>query len=132
MLYEVITATTLAEYRKHIEKDAALERRFQPVLCPEPSVEDTIAILRGLKERYEVHHGVRIMDEALIAAATLSVITSYSIHYTKLYEVAFSYSAVSALFMLVSAKMPTAPMTTPMTAIEMNPNHSLARIPMFM
>ena len=67
-----IGATTIDEYRKHIEKDAALERRFQPVLCPEPSVEDTIAILRGLKERYEVHHGVRIMDEALIAAATLS------------------------------------------------------------
>ncbi|HPE36477.1 MAG TPA: Clp protease N-terminal domain-containing protein, partial [Spirochaetales bacterium] len=65
-----VGATTLDEYRKHIEKDAALERRFQPVLCPEPSVEDTIAILRGLKERYEVHHGVRIMDEALIAAAT--------------------------------------------------------------
>ncbi len=67
-----IGATTLDEYRKHIEKDAALERRFQPVLCPEPSVEATIAILRGLKERYEVHHGVRIKDEALIAAATLS------------------------------------------------------------
>ena len=67
-----VGATTLDEYRKHIEKDAALERRFQPVLCPEPSVEDTIAILRGLKERYEVHHGVRIMDEALVAAATLS------------------------------------------------------------
>ncbi|TFG85069.1 MAG: ATP-dependent chaperone ClpB [Spirochaetales bacterium] len=67
-----VGATTLDEYRKHIEKDAALERRFQPVLCTEPSVEDTIAILRGLKERYEVHHGVRIMDEALIAAATLS------------------------------------------------------------
>ena len=67
-----IGATTLDEYRKHIEKDAALERRFQPVLCAEPSVEDSIAILRGLKERYEVHHGVRIKDEALIAAATLS------------------------------------------------------------
>ncbi|MFZ4616670.1 MAG: ATP-dependent chaperone ClpB [Rectinemataceae bacterium] len=67
-----IGATTLDEYRKHIEKDAALERRFQPVLCAEPSVEDTIAILRGLKERYEVHHGVRIRDEALVAAATLS------------------------------------------------------------
>jgi ATP-dependent Clp protease ATP-binding subunit ClpB len=67
-----IGATTLDEYRKHIEKDAALERRFQPVLCAEPSVEATVAILRGLKERYEVHHGVRIMDEALIAAATLS------------------------------------------------------------
>jgi ATP-dependent Clp protease ATP-binding subunit ClpB len=67
-----IGATTLAEYRKHIEKDAALERRFQPVLVGEPSVEDTIAILRGLKERYEVHHGVRIKDAALIAAATLS------------------------------------------------------------
>ncbi|MEI6351152.1 MAG: ATP-dependent chaperone ClpB [Verrucomicrobiota bacterium] len=67
-----IGATTLDEYRKHIEKDAALERRFQPVLVNEPSVQDTIAILRGLKERYEVHHGVRIQDAALIAAATLS------------------------------------------------------------
>ncbi|HET7251315.1 MAG TPA: ATP-dependent chaperone ClpB, partial [Gemmatimonadales bacterium] len=67
-----IGATTLAEYRKHIEKDAALERRFQPVFVGEPSVEDTIAILRGLKERYEVHHGVRITDNALVAAATLS------------------------------------------------------------
>jgi ATP-dependent Clp protease ATP-binding subunit ClpB len=67
-----IGATTLDEYRKHIEKDAALERRFQPVLIDEPSVEDTISILRGLKERYEVHHGVRITDEAIIAAATLS------------------------------------------------------------
>ncbi|MFW6288800.1 MAG: ATP-dependent chaperone ClpB [Spirochaetota bacterium] len=67
-----IGATTLDEYRKHIEKDAALERRFQPVMTNEPSVENSIAILRGLKERYEVHHGVRIKDEALIAAATLS------------------------------------------------------------
>ena len=67
-----IGATTLNEYRKHIEKDAALERRFQPVLVGEPSPEDTIAILRGLKERYEVHHGVRILDGALVAAATLS------------------------------------------------------------
>ncbi len=67
-----VGATTLDEYRKHIEKDAALERRFQPVFCAEPSVEASIAILRGLKERYEVHHGVRIKDEALIAAATLS------------------------------------------------------------
>jgi ATP-dependent Clp protease ATP-binding subunit ClpB len=67
-----IGATTLDEYRKHIEKDAALERRFQPVLCAEPSEEASIAILRGLKERYEVHHGVRIKDEALIAAVTLS------------------------------------------------------------
>jgi ATP-dependent Clp protease ATP-binding subunit ClpB len=67
-----IGATTLDEYRKHIEKDAALERRFQPVIVDEPSVEDTIAILRGLKERYEVHHGVRIQDAALVAAATLS------------------------------------------------------------
>jgi ATP-dependent Clp protease ATP-binding subunit ClpB len=67
-----IGATTLDEYRKHIEKDAALERRFQPVMVDEPSVEDTIAILRGLKERYEVHHGVRIQDAALVAAATLS------------------------------------------------------------
>jgi ATP-dependent Clp protease ATP-binding subunit ClpB len=67
-----IGATTLDEYRKNIEKDAALERRFQTVYTSEPSVEDTIAILRGLKERYEVHHGVRIMDEALIAAAVLS------------------------------------------------------------
>jgi ATP-dependent Clp protease ATP-binding subunit ClpB len=67
-----VGATTLDEYRKHIEKDAALERRFQPVLVGEPSVEDAIAILRGLKERYEVHRGVRIQDSALITAATLS------------------------------------------------------------
>ncbi len=67
-----VGATTLDEYRKHIEKDPALERRFQPVMVGEPSVEDTIAILRGLKERYEVHHGVRIQDGAIIAAATLS------------------------------------------------------------
>src|SRR6195256_4038752 len=67
-----IGATTLDEYRKYIEKDAALERRFQPVMVSEPTVEDTIAILRGLKERYEVHHGVRITDAALVAAATLS------------------------------------------------------------
>ncbi|MBI4168611.1 MAG: AAA family ATPase, partial [Acidobacteria bacterium] len=67
-----IGATTIAEYRKHLEKDAALERRFQPVLVGEPGVEDTLAILRGLKERYEVHHGVRIKDAALIAAAALS------------------------------------------------------------
>ena len=67
-----IGATTLDEYRKYIEKDPALERRFQAVLVPQPSVEDTIAILRGLKERYEVHHGVKIKDSAIIAAATLS------------------------------------------------------------
>lgn len=67
-----IGATTLNEYRKYIEKDAALERRFQQVYCPEPSVEDTIAILRGLQEKYEVHHGVRIRDDALVAAAMLS------------------------------------------------------------
>ncbi len=67
-----IGATTLDEYRKYIEKDAALERRFQPVVVDEPSVEDTIAILRGLKERYEVHHGIRILDAALVAAAQLS------------------------------------------------------------
>ena len=67
-----IGATTLDEYRKHVEKDAALERRFQPVYVGQPSVEDTIAILRGLKERYEVHHGVRIQDAALVAAAVLS------------------------------------------------------------
>jgi ATP-dependent Clp protease ATP-binding subunit ClpB len=67
-----IGATTLDEYRKHVEKDAALERRFQPVLVDEPSVEDTISILRGLKERYEVHHGVRIKDSAIVAAAVLS------------------------------------------------------------
>jgi ATP-dependent Clp protease ATP-binding subunit ClpB len=68
----MIGATTLDEYRKHVEKDPALERRFQPVLVEEPSVEDTISILRGLKERYEIHHGVRITDPATIAAATLS------------------------------------------------------------
>src|SRR5467141_3432328 len=67
-----IGATTLNEYQKHIEKDAALERRFQPVFVGEPTVEDTIAILRGLKERYEVHHGVKITDSAIVAAATLS------------------------------------------------------------
>jgi len=67
-----VGATTLDEYRKHVEKDAALERRFQPVLVAEPSVEDTVAILRGLKERYEVHHGIRITDDACVAAATLS------------------------------------------------------------
>ena len=67
-----IGATTLDEYRKYIEKDAALERRFQPVLVEPPTVEDTISILRGLKERFEVHHGVRILDTAIVAAATLS------------------------------------------------------------
>ena len=67
-----IGATTLDEYRQYIEKDAALERRFQPVLVDEPTVEDTISILRGLKERYEVYHGVKITDGALVAAATLS------------------------------------------------------------
>ncbi|TMC60610.1 MAG: AAA family ATPase, partial [Chloroflexota bacterium] len=67
-----IGATTLDEYRKHIEKDAALERRFQPIMIDQPSVEDTISILRGLKQRYEVHHGVRIQDSALVAAAMLS------------------------------------------------------------
>ena len=71
-LLRAIGATTLAEYQKYIEKDRALERRFQPVFVGEPSVEDTIAILRGLKERYEVHHGVRIKDAAIVAAATLS------------------------------------------------------------
>jgi len=68
----LVGATTLNEYRKYIEKDAALERRFQPILVPEPNVDDTISILRGLKERYEVHHGVKITDGALVAAATLS------------------------------------------------------------
>src|SRR5207245_3232850 len=67
-----VGATTLDEYRKHIEKDAALARRFQPVFIDEPSVEDTISILRGLKAKYELHHGVRITDGAIVAAATLS------------------------------------------------------------
>src|SRR5205823_3582290 len=67
-----IGATTLDEYRQHIEKDAALERRFQPVFVDQPSVEDTISILRGLKDRYQAHHGVRIKDAALVAAAVLS------------------------------------------------------------
>ena len=67
-----IGATTLDEYRKYIEKDAALERRFQPVMVDEPTVEDTISILRGLKDRYEIFHGVQIHDAALVAAATLS------------------------------------------------------------
>ncbi|MDR1434434.1 MAG: AAA family ATPase [Endomicrobium sp.] len=69
---KLVGATTLDEYRRYIEKDAALERRFQPVYAGEPSVEDTIAILRGIKEKYEVHHGVKIKDSALVAAATLS------------------------------------------------------------
>ena len=67
-----VGATTINEFRKYIEKDAALERRFQPIMVAEPSVEDTIAILRGLKEKYEIHHGVRIKDSAIVAAATLS------------------------------------------------------------
>src|SRR3989449_9892498 len=67
-----VGATTLDEYRKHVEKDAAFERRFQPILVREPSVEDTIAILRALKEKYEVHHKVKIKDSALVAAAVLS------------------------------------------------------------
>lgn len=67
-----IGATTLNEYRKYIEKDAALEHRFQQVYCAPPSVEDTISILRGLRERYELHHGVKISDSALVAAAVLS------------------------------------------------------------
>jgi ATP-dependent Clp protease ATP-binding subunit ClpB len=67
-----VGATTLNEYRKYVEKDAALERRFQPIYVSQPTVEDTIAILRGLKERYEVHHGVKIKDSAIIAAAMLS------------------------------------------------------------
>ena len=71
-ILRTIGATTINEYRKYIEKDPALERRFQPVMVGEPSVEDTISILRGLKEKYEVHHGIRILDSALIAAAKLS------------------------------------------------------------
>ena len=67
-----IGATTLTEYRKYIEKDPALERRFQQVLCGQPSVEDTISILRGLRERYELHHGVKISDGSLVSAAVLS------------------------------------------------------------
>ena len=67
-----IGATTLNEYRKYIEKDPALERRFQQVFCGQPSVEDTISILRGLRERYELHHGVKISDSALVSAAVLS------------------------------------------------------------
>ena len=71
-LIQCIGATTLDEYRKHIEKDPALERRFQPVKVPEPSVDETIQILKGLRERYEIHHKLRYTDEALIAAAQLS------------------------------------------------------------
>jgi ATP-dependent Clp protease ATP-binding subunit ClpB len=71
-----IGATTLDEYRKHVEKDAALERRFQPVFVGEPTVPDTISILRGLKEKYELHHGVRITDAAIVAAATCRTATS--------------------------------------------------------
>jgi hypothetical protein len=71
-LLQCIGATTLDEYRKHIEKDPALERRFQPVLVPEPTVDETIQILKGLRERYEIHHKLRYTDEALVAAAQLS------------------------------------------------------------
>lgn len=71
-MLQCIGATTLDEYRKHIEKDPALERRFQPVLVPEPTVEETIQILKGLRERYEIHHKLRYTDEALVAAAQLS------------------------------------------------------------
>ena len=67
-----VGATTLDEYRKHVEKDAALARRFQPVMVEEPTVEDTISILRGIKEKYELHHGIRISDASLVAASTLS------------------------------------------------------------
>ena len=67
-----VGATTLTEYRKHVEKDAALARRFQPIVVSEPTVDDTISILRGIKEKYELHHGVRIKDSALVSAATLS------------------------------------------------------------
>src|SRR5690606_30329979 len=67
-----VGATTLDEYRKYVEKDAALARRFQPIMVDEPTVEDTISILRGIKEKYELHHGVKISDSALVAAATLS------------------------------------------------------------
>lgn len=69
---QCIGATTLDEYRKHIEKDPALERRFQPVLVPEPSVDETILILKGLRERYEIHHKLRYTDDSLVAAAQLS------------------------------------------------------------
>ena len=78
-----VGATTLNEYREYIEKDAALERRFQPVMVDEPTVEDTISILRGLKERYEVFHGVKITDSALVTAATLlrsSMLSTYLIN----------------------------------------------------
>lgn len=72
LVVQCIGATTLDEYRKHIEKDPALERRFQPVKVPEPSVDETIQILQGLRERYEIHHKLRYTDEALVAAAQLS------------------------------------------------------------
>lgn len=71
-LVQCIGATTLDEYRKHIEKDPALERRFQPVLVPEPTVDETILILKGLRERYEIHHKLRYTDDSLVAAAQLS------------------------------------------------------------
>lgn len=72
LLLQCIGATTLDEYRKHIEKDPALERRFQPVKVPEPTVDETIQILKGLRERYEIHHKLRYTDEALVSAAQLS------------------------------------------------------------
>lgn len=90
----MIGATTLDEYRKHVEKDAALERRFQPVLIKEPSVEDTISILRGLKDRYEVHHGVRITDPAVSANKMCSVETYSSFiplaNFSALFKVSFA------------------------------------------
>jgi len=87
----MIGATTLEEYRKYVEKDAALERRFQPVYIDEPSVEDTISILRGLKPKYEVHHGVRITDAAVIAAATLGA-----------FQIAGLYGVAIAAFAMLS------------------------------
>jgi ATP-dependent Clp protease ATP-binding subunit ClpB len=71
-LYRCIGATTLDEYKKHVEKDQAFERRFQPIHVTEPSVEDTVSILRGLKKKYEEHHGVQVFDSAIVAAAQLS------------------------------------------------------------
>lgn len=106
-----IGATTLEEYRKYVEKDAAFERRFQKIIVAEPSVEDTISILRGLKERYESHHGVRILDRALVVAAQLSsryITGMYVLHLTDtLYVIFFLGSEIYFLFISQGVISPT-------------------------
>ena len=95
-MVQCIGATTLDEYRKHIEKDPALERRFQPVKVPEPSVDETIQILKGLRERYEIHHKLRYTDESLVAAAQLSY------QYIRYISRLFQYPSASVFIVLSS------------------------------